>query len=172
MAPIYKASEIANYFLLMAQKDGELISNLKVQKLVYYAQGVHLALYGTPIFKEQIKAWNLGPVIPALYFYYHEYEARGIPPDKEFKETQIDKETRSFLNEIYTAFGQFSAKRLVDFTHSDKCWKDAHPNGIISHKAMHAYSDAFRPLIPIDSSRLFRSIPATPQGDLRAALDN
>jgi uncharacterized phage-associated protein len=136
MAHIYRALDVANYFLFKGQKDEDLISNLKLQKLVYYAQGIHLALYGKPLFKEHIKAWNYGPVIPELYFRYNKHEANGISPDQGFKETQIDKETRVFLDEIYTVFGQFSAKRLIDFTHNDQCWKDARPNGIITHKAM------------------------------------
>ena len=40
---IYTASDIANYFLFKAGKDQELLSNLKLQKLIYYAQGIHLA---------------------------------------------------------------------------------------------------------------------------------
>jgi uncharacterized phage-associated protein len=45
--------DVAKYFLAQASEDaGDLISNLKLQKLVYYAQGFHLALYDTPLFPE------------------------------------------------------------------------------------------------------------------------
>jgi uncharacterized phage-associated protein len=140
MEHIYSALEIANYFLFKAAKDEELLSNLKVQKLIYYAQGIHLAIYGTPIFKEPIVAWAYGPVVRGLYSIYKKYGAGGILPDESFNPKSIDKETREYLDEIYTAFGQFSATRLMDFTHTDQCWKDAwkdtNPNKIITHKSM------------------------------------
>lgn len=131
-----KAQDIANYFLFKAEQDEELISNLKLQKLIYYAQGLHLAFNGSPLFNEKIKAWRYGPVVEELYFLYKRYGAGGIPADKSFKPKNIDKKTREFLGEVYTVFGQFSAMRLMDLTHIDQCWKDAQPNGIISHRAM------------------------------------
>jgi len=63
MEPKYSALEIANYFLLRAEKeDQELLSNLKLQKLVYYAQGIHLAMHGEPLFGDQIEAWIMAPL--------------------------------------------------------------------------------------------------------------
>lgn len=136
MKPVYSAYDIANYFLYKANKDKELISNLKLQKLVYYAQGLHLAMYGKPIFREKIMAWNYGPVIPELYSKYKKYGASGIPSDKSFKPNTIDDKMREFLDEIHEAFGQFSAGRLSELTHTEQCWQDAHPNKIIKHTAM------------------------------------
>lgn len=133
---LYTAHDIANYFLFKAQSDDELISNLKLQKLIYYAQGLLLAFNGRPLFNEKIKAWQYGPVVPELYACYKKYGAAGIPADKSFNPDSIDENTQEFLDEIYTVFGQFSALRLMDLTHTDQCWKDAHPSGVISHKAM------------------------------------
>ncbi len=133
----YTAQDIANYFLYKAQKDHqELLSNLKLQKLVYYAQGLHLAMYGKPIFKEEIRAWNYGPVVPELYAKYKRCGASGIAPDKTFDPNSIDSKTRGFLDEVYSAFGQFSAVGLMNLTHDDKCWKDAFPQKVIKHNAM------------------------------------
>lgn len=126
MTPKYSALDIANYFLFKAQKENqELLSNLKLQKLVYYAQGLHLAVYGKALFKDKIQAWNYGPVVPRLYHRYKEYEAGGIPADPNFNPALIDKETMDFLDEIYDVFGQFSAIRLMEIAHGDKCWKEA-----------------------------------------------
>lgn len=136
MKSLYSAYDIANYFLYKAKKDQELISNLKLQKLVYYAQGLHLASLGTSLFKEKIRAWNYGPIIPELYAKYKSFGAGGIPPDKSFVPNSIGDNTREFLDDIYNAFGQFSATRLMELTHSEECWKDAHPNKIIHHQAM------------------------------------
>jgi uncharacterized phage-associated protein len=136
MEPNCTALDIAKYFLYKAAKEEELLSNLKLQKLIYYAQGIHLAYYGRPIFKDIIRAWAYGPVVPTLYRFYKQYGSGGVPADESFNPKSIDKDTREFLDEVYKAFGQFSAGRLTDFTHTDQCWKDARPDGIISHKSM------------------------------------
>jgi uncharacterized phage-associated protein len=130
------ARDIAKYFLYRAEKDEERLSNLKLQKLVYYAQGLHLALYGKPLFNEEIEAWTYGPVIPELYHEYKINGANGIPGDIEFDLDSIDQDTRVFLDEIYTVFGQFSAQRLVDISHSDDCWSLEAIGNVITHKEM------------------------------------
>jgi len=133
---IYDAFDIAKYFLFKAQSDEELISNLKLQKLLYYAQGLHLAFFNSPLFNKEIKAWTYGPVVPELYHMYKKHSSAGIPADESFDPNNIDEETQEYLDEIYEVFGQFSALRLKDLTHEDECWSDAHPGGIISLEAM------------------------------------
>jgi len=143
MTPKYHAIDIANYFLYKAQisteEDQELISNLKLQKLVYYAQGLHLAAYGEPLFPEIIEAWTYGPVIPELYHFYKENGSDGIRADEKFDPSVIDEGTRNFLDDVYEVFGQFSAIRLMDLTHSDQCWVDAGIGNEITCDAMGTY---------------------------------
>jgi uncharacterized phage-associated protein len=63
-----KAQDVAEYFLTLVDDEaGDSLSNLKLQKLVYYAQGFHLALTEKPLFDEAIEAWEHGPVVPGLY---------------------------------------------------------------------------------------------------------
>ena len=67
----YKALDIAYKLIYTAQEDepngGERLTNLKLQKLLYYQQGYHLAVFGTPLFDEQVEAWMYGPVVPCVY---------------------------------------------------------------------------------------------------------
>lgn len=135
--PTYKVLDIANYFLLKAQQDNqELLSNLKLQKLVYYAQGLYLALFGKDLFSDDVEAWQYGPVVPELYHLYKENGSGGIPANAEFNQNTIDGDTREFLDEVYSVFGQFSAIRLMELSHSDACWVEAGINNIISKKSM------------------------------------
>ncbi len=135
--PNYTASDIANYFLFKAQEeDQELLSNLKLQKLVYYAQGLHLAIYGGPLFDDRIEAWQYGPVIPSLYHEYKHYGASGIPALDSYDPPIIDAETIDFLDEVYEFMGQYSAIRLMEMAHSDDCWIDAGIGNIITCDAM------------------------------------
>ena len=135
--PTYTVHDIANYFLFKAeQEDQELLSNMKLQKLIYYAQGLHLAIGEGPLFNSPIEAWTYGPVVPEIYHKYKEYGRGGIPTDEGFDPSVIDADTRDFLDEVFDVFGQFSAFRLMDLSHSDKCWVDAGDGNVITIKSM------------------------------------
>lgn len=45
----------------------EKMSTMKLQRLVYFAQGWNLAFVGTPLFDEKIEAWASGPVVRELW---------------------------------------------------------------------------------------------------------
>lgn len=130
--------DVAKYFLSLADDDaGDLISNLKLQKLVYYAQGFHLAIYDKPLFPESIEAWTHGPVVPELYRAYREYGAGSIdrPSDIDFRIYNDD--VKELLDEIYAVYGQFSAWKLRNMTHEESPWKTFAPsNGVITHESM------------------------------------
>jgi uncharacterized phage-associated protein len=135
--PTYSAFNIADYFLYKAQEeDQELLSNLKLQKLVYYAQGIHLAAYGASLYDDKIIAWQYGPVIPDLYRKYKHYGAGGIPSENAFNPSSIDDETKDFLDGIYNFFGQYSAVRLMQLAHADQCYINAGINNEITPEAM------------------------------------
>ena len=137
MSTNYSAFDIADYFLWKAQEeDQELLSNMKLQKLVYYAQGLHLVLNDAPLFQERIEAWTYGPVVAELYHAYKRYNSSGIPANKDFDPQSIDKDIRELLDEIFDVFGQFSAIRLMELAHEDQCWKDADNGEEISIKSM------------------------------------
>lgn len=132
----YNASDITKYFLWKAKQEEELISNLKLQKLLYYAQGLYLVCFDSPLFDDAIQAWNFGPVVPEIYHEYKPCGPQGIPPDDRFQYDRIASDVRVFLDEIYEVFGQFSASKLISLSHSDKCWIDANPSKVISHESM------------------------------------
>nr|VFK25745.1 MAG: Uncharacterized phage-associated protein [Candidatus Kentron sp. MB]VFK29735.1 MAG: Uncharacterized phage-associated protein [Candidatus Kentron sp. MB]VFK74889.1 MAG: Uncharacterized phage-associated protein [Candidatus Kentron sp. MB] len=131
-----KAKDVANYFLAMADEDSDL-SNMKIQKLIYYAQAFHLAIFDKPLFDEDIKAWMHGPVIPLLYQEYKKYGSapivyEGENPSDPFSEQQID-----LLNEVNEVFEQFSAGRLRNMTHEDAPWIEMEKTaGVIEKERM------------------------------------
>ena len=134
--------DIARYFLAHVNEDyGDNISNLKLQKLVYYAQGFHLALYDKALFNEPIEAWTHGPVVPALYRKYKDFGAGAIPIPRDMDFSIYDEQTKELLNDIFEVFGQFSAWKLRNMTHTEPPWKDASTcaNEIISHESMKEY---------------------------------
>lgn len=128
---------IARY--LLAQRDddaGDLISNRKLQKLVYYAQGFSLALYDRPLFPESIEAWAHGPVVPELYQEYESYGSGPLPFPSGCDFSRFDTQTRELLDEVYGTYGQFSAWKLRDMTHSEPPWCDTPVGHEIRHDSL------------------------------------
>lgn len=138
----YTVDLIANYFIWRANADeefGDNITNLKLQKLIYYAQGFSLALNNKPVFNEQIKAWNHGPVAPSLYAKFKEFGANPIPTPECFDPERIDLETRGLLEDVYSVYGQYSAWGLRNLTHEEPPWKDTSTGGVISREKMRRF---------------------------------
>jgi uncharacterized phage-associated protein len=132
--------EVAKYFLTLVDEDaGDLISNLKLQKLVYYAQGFYLALYDRPLFPEPLEAWIHGPVVPELFHTYKTYGAGAIPSPNDVDFSRYDPLTREVLDEVYNVFGQFAAWKLRNLTHEEPPWENTPVGGEISYKAMRDY---------------------------------
>ena len=135
--------DVADYFLSLADENaGDLISNLKLQKLVYYAQGFYLAFYGKPLFPEKIHSWEHGPVVKSLYHSYKQYGSSAIPPPNDIDFDKFDPETREFLDEVYEEFGQFSAWKLRNMTHEEPPWQIS-KGGVIAHRSMKEYFKSF-----------------------------
>ena len=120
----YHAGTIAQWFINRAYMDvdngGEMMTHLKLQKLLYYAQGCYSAMKGKALFDDKIYAWQHGPVVPAVYSVYKEY---GANPIKDTAPVEIDEDTEAVLEQVYQVFGQFSALKLREMTHNETPWK-------------------------------------------------
>jgi uncharacterized phage-associated protein len=120
---MYDAMDIAEYVLSYCENDlGKPITNLQLQKFLYYIQGDYLAKYGLPIFDNTIEAWAYGPVVPDVYYCYNNYSSRkikGIKPSVE-----IEKETISSINESIKRIINIQVWDLVDKTHKEDPWSD------------------------------------------------
>ncbi|NEO50173.1 MAG: DUF4065 domain-containing protein [Moorea sp. SIO4A3] len=117
----------ARYFIVKAYDDSmeAEMTNMKLQKLLYYAQSLHLALYDQPLFDEQIQAWRYGPVCPRAYRFYSEFEAKQLPiPKKDFLST-IPDEKIELLEETWEYFGGYHAYGLSHMTHCEFPWQKA-----------------------------------------------
>ncbi|HIP47669.1 MAG TPA: DUF4065 domain-containing protein [Lutibacter sp.] len=125
--------DVANFFLSAIDEDaGDLISNLKMQKLVYYAQGIHLAMFDEELFSEEIRAWEHGPVVPELYHKFKSFGRGAIEPNFESFDIDIfTQKQKEMLKEVYNTFGQFSAWMLRNMTHEERPWVETTKNGTI-----------------------------------------
>lgn len=116
------AHDVADFFLSPStEEDREQITNLKLQKLLYYAQGYSLAILGTPIFDDYIENWQHGPVVPTVYQTYKKYGAQWLPPS--FPELDKFSESELFiLNKVRREKGCYTAWFLRDQTHQEYPW--------------------------------------------------
>jgi uncharacterized phage-associated protein len=120
-----KVQDVAEYFLLKADnREDSDISNLKLQKLVYYAQAFHLAIFNKPLFDENFEAWTHGPVCPELYQQYKNFKSSPIQFDSEIDLSLFSPEQLELLDDVNGTFGQFSAWKLRDMTHEETPWKE------------------------------------------------
>lgn len=128
MAPPFNVHAVSDYFIRRSDLEaGDVMTHLKLQKLLYYAQGWHLALKDAPLFADRIEAWQHGPVCPVVWTRFRESGWNPIPPEvcQTDSEQDLQPETFSFLGEVWDAYGQFTAKRLEEMTHEEPPWKDA-----------------------------------------------
>lgn len=136
-----KAIDVGKYFLsLVDDESGDSISNLKLQKLLYYAQGFHLAAYDEPLFPENIEAWAHGPVVPVVYYQLKHFGANPVelPQDVDFDAIFGDQK-KELLDEVYAVYGQFSAAALRNMSHNESPWKQTPQGDTISHDLMRDY---------------------------------
>ncbi len=140
----YKALDIAKWFLyynnrvIMTDSDADYITNLKLQKLLYYAQGCFLAVKGRPLFNEVLLAWEHGPAVNEVYQEYKKYHFNGIPFDEEYV-NNINKEDEELLKEVYKVFGKYSAWGLREMTRNETPWKETARNAAISLESIKNY---------------------------------
>ncbi|HEY4776652.1 MAG TPA: type II toxin-antitoxin system antitoxin SocA domain-containing protein [Candidatus Acidoferrales bacterium] len=132
--------DVARYFLALVDEDaGDSLSNLKIQKLVYYAQGFHLALFDEPLFPESIRAWRHGPVVPELYHALKQFGAGPVKIEGEFDVDKYTPDVHALLTEVYSVYGQFSALKLRDITHEEPPWSSTAQGATITHDLMRDY---------------------------------
>ncbi|MFR1826678.1 MAG: Panacea domain-containing protein [Lawsonibacter sp.] len=140
----HTAAEAAKWFLARnritaEEAGGEYISNLKLQKLLYYAQGCFLAVTGKPLFSDPIVAWQHGPVVESVYHTYKCNGADGIPFDEDFDFSSFTEEENELLSEVYDTFGQYSAWKLRNMTHQEAPWKETPQRGTIPTETIKHY---------------------------------
>lgn len=115
----------------------EYITNLKLQKLLYYVQSLCLMVFDKKAFPEKILAWQYGPVVNEVYQKYKQNYNNGIDSYKNIK--NISSGLYSVINEVVENYGSFDANKLIDFTHEEDPWKKTEINKEIEDKIIKEY---------------------------------
>ena len=119
-----KAIDVAKYITGAIPVD-----HLKLQKLLYYSQAVHLVLNDRPLFEEDIEAWMYGPVVPSVY---HEYKCKGfeIISSSDVADIQLSPEEMKSVDMVLAYYGEMSGPELVNRTHDEDPWKNTYKHGV------------------------------------------
>jgi len=139
------AKQAAEFMIAFSQEVQEPITNLKLQKLLYYAQGWHLALYGQPLFDDPIQAWPHGPVVPRIYGEYKHW--RWNPIADEVASPKLSDHVSEHLKEVMDVYGALTAYHLEQLTHKEEPWTiaragipyDEPSNEVITQASMTEY---------------------------------
>lgn len=152
---IYKASQVANFFLDKGEEEDRPITMLKLIKVCYIAHGWKLALSDNPLFEENVEAWKYGPVIPSLYHEFKHFQKNPITSratELDFENFNIivpklpkrDSETRGILKKVWDVYKTVSGSSLISRTHADgtpwkECYKSGEENFIIPTEKIKVY---------------------------------
>lgn len=160
------AIDIARYMLYLAagEPEPEGLTPMRLQKLLYYAQGWRLALTGQPLFDSPIEAWTHGPVVRTVYPRFADYGGSPIAFHESSDGAELPDEIRAYVREVWESLRQHSAGQLRRMTHSESPWLDARhelgpddaSNTVISQQAMRdhfvsVYNQAAAPGLEIDA---------------------
>lgn len=154
----YKALEVAQYIINRSIETGSPVTNLKLQKVLYYTQAAFLVEYGEPCFEESIEHWRHGPVVPKVYSEYKGYVDKKILDAQdeclevfvdsngnlaakrlEFNRNNFYEEDIELMNTVIDSYQNVEPWEMVDKTHEELPWRNTEPNGIITKSSIMQY---------------------------------
>jgi uncharacterized phage-associated protein len=127
----WPATKVANYFLKKSFETGNVVTSMKLLKLVYIAHGWHLGYDKGPLVGEAVEAWKYGPVIDSLYQSVRSYRANPITKELDdavsIDEMGADPSTIQLLDSVWDAYCRHDGLQLSTLTHQqdtpwDRIW--------------------------------------------------
>ena len=143
---------IANFFIDFANNsDEEKMTNARINKLLYFAQGWSLARSGRPLFKAAIQAWPYGPVVPTVYNKLKKYKDESILATVgEYTPNSFSTSELSLLIDVMNYYGKYPTSKLITMTHeNDTPWKKVykeHCSNVIDQDSIRNYFLTKKPL--------------------------
>ena len=148
------AVDTAKLMLAKLKSDDEMAeytSRLKLLKLLYYVQGYHLAMFGTPIFDEKIEAWLHGPVVPEVWKWAINYGDEQMQSEaldkKQIDGLGLHPQQIKLVEEVLEIYNKYSAYGLRDKTHTEMPWLAAYEKDKNNEITKDSLKDFFAPLV-------------------------
>ncbi len=121
---------IANRFIELARADRRFFTPMQLLKLVYIAHGWMLGLYARPLIRDEIQAWQYGPVIPTIYNEVRSYRGAAIDRELNAPDEDLDPAEADIVRQVYQQYGYMSGIQLSAITHAAGTpWSDMYEPG-------------------------------------------
>ena len=140
---MYSAIDVARYVVEYCNAHKYSMSNLKLQKILYFIQAYFLieSHNKQPCFYEDIEAWDFGPVVPEVYSEFKQFGSTDIP-SMWYAFDFIASNDKKLIRDVIEKFKYYSASDLVKITHGQAPWQDAYNKGynrVITIEAIRGY---------------------------------
>lgn len=100
-------------------------TTMKLQKLLYYCQGWHLAWCGVPLFDADIEAWTDGPVVREIYKSHRGRLNLSDPWPHSGDAARLNANESESVRLVIDRYGDKSADELSDSAHNESPWIEA-----------------------------------------------
>lgn len=125
---MYRADDIAQYIIMSHEVNNKPLSNLRLQKILFFTQSYYMTFIGNPCFEDELVAWDYGAVVPMVFFKYSFFGADNIHPVTNTI-VKIDQNDREIINYIICCCDTFSTRDLVRMSMNCNAWKDVYVKG-------------------------------------------
>ena len=133
---MYSVLDVARYVVARSNRAGT-ISNLKLQKVLYFIQAEFLVVQNMPCFAEQIEVWDFGPVVPVAYYRYRIYGGAAIPLLQDNSFCPFNRKDKKLADGVIDECVKYSAAGLTDIVHRQTPWREAYcRRGVITNESL------------------------------------
>ena len=175
-----KASDVAEFYIAMYEDSEDRMTNLRINRFLYFAQGWCIARLGRPLFDEEIQAWRYGPVIPSVY---ETYKVCGRNPveciEKDDYLDAFSSDEIDLMIDVAMEYGRFSTSALASISHAEGTpWAETYdpeqPGKAIPVESMGRYFSGMPPIArhsAADNPRIERYRSPFPDGRIVLPAD-
>ena len=119
------ATVVANRLLELAAECGRALTPMQLLKLVYIAHGWMLGLYGRPLIRDEVQAWQYGPVIPTLYNAIRNFRSSPVQGPLQTRSGEaLGEQERDLVKQVFNVYGALTGPALSRLTHAQGTpWK-------------------------------------------------
>lgn len=138
MSEGFDVLRVANFVIDTAKDEKKELTNLKLQKILFFLQGFYLHTYDKRLIDGSFSKWQYGPVEKDAYNYFKfsgsaqliddafefstdSFKITPIPP---ISEKDFDSDAFIELKNVLESLLNIPTWRLVELTHKDKSWAD------------------------------------------------
>lgn len=136
----YDGRQVANYVLDRCDHVGRSVTNLALQKIVYFCHVWSLIQLGRPLIRHAFEAWEFGPVLPYLYRDFRDFDRQPITQRSmafdplsgasRIVEYEFEADVEALLSRTVDFYSRLSAGDLVRLSHAeggpwDQVWNHA-----------------------------------------------